>query len=35
MRTPNISEAKEKVQVIKYLDVEDITITGSDERGWG
>ena len=29
MRTPNISEAKEKVQVIKYLDVEDITITGS------
>ena len=29
MRTPNVSEAKEKIQVIKYLDVGDMTITGS------
>ncbi|MCY3743525.1 MAG: hypothetical protein OXH00_21125 [Candidatus Poribacteria bacterium] len=29
MRTPNVSEAKEKIQVIKYLDVGEMTITGS------
>ena len=29
MRTPNVSDAKEKIQVIKYLDVGDMTITGS------
>ncbi len=29
MRTRNVSEAKEEIQVIKYLDVGDMTITGS------
>ena len=29
MRTGNVSEAKEKIQVIKYLDVGEMTITGS------
>ena len=29
MRSRNVPEAKDKIQVIKYLDVADMTITGS------
>ena len=33
MRSRNVSAAREKVEVLKYLDVEDMTITGSGKVG--
>ena len=29
MRTQNVPEAKDEIQIIKYLDIGDMTITGS------
>ena len=31
MRTQNVPEAKDEIQIIKYLDIGNMTITGSGD----